>query len=187
MSKKSILNTLLISSALLGATVASAATSDIKSESKKVTVCTDKAKLYKDSKLKESTTPKNGTVYQVNGYRDINGKHVYRVYQTDKDGKQVYRGYIDKKDTKDFNGQKASGQYVAKKGSSFWANFYWTEKKASLSEDKVVFAKYEYTLGNGQKYYSMYTKDAAGKDVWQGYTTKSNLSDLKSTTESYFK
>lgn len=35
MSKKSILNTLLISSALLGATVASAATSDIKSESKK--------------------------------------------------------------------------------------------------------------------------------------------------------
>lgn len=49
-------------------------------KAKKVTVCTDKAKLYKDSKLKESTTPKNGTVYQVNGYRDINGKHVYRVY-----------------------------------------------------------------------------------------------------------
>ena len=59
MSKKAILGTLLASAALLGtSTVTHAATSDIKAESKKVTVTSDKAKLYKDSKLKESTTPK---------------------------------------------------------------------------------------------------------------------------------
>ncbi|EKU26979.1 hypothetical protein [Catellicoccus marimammalium] len=45
MSKKAILSTLLISSALLGATVANAATSEIKAENKKVTVSTSHAKF----------------------------------------------------------------------------------------------------------------------------------------------
>ncbi|CAM4015123.1 BspA family leucine-rich repeat surface protein [Catellicoccus marimammalium] len=185
MSKKAILSALLVSSALLGATAANAATSDIKAESKKVTVCTDKAKLYKDSKLKESTTPKNGTVYQVDGYRNIDGKHVYRVYQTDKDGKKAYRGYIDSKDTKDFNAEKAKGQFVLNGKANVWKNFYWTEKDTNTAE-RVVFAKYEYTLGNGAKYYSVYSKDAEGKEVWQGYTSKSNLKEVTSTKESKY-
>ncbi|EKU26980.1 BspA family leucine-rich repeat surface protein [Catellicoccus marimammalium] len=138
-----------------------------------------------NSKLKESTTPKNGTVYQVDGYRNIDGKHVYRVYQTDKDGKKAYRGYIDRKDTKDFNAEKAEGQFVLNGKANVWKNFYWTAKNTDNAE-RVVFAKYEYTLGNGQKYYSVYSKDAEGKEVWQGYTSKSNLKEVTSTKESKY-
>ena len=75
MNKKVILSALLASGALLGTTAAAnAATSAVKAESKLVCVENDGAELYKNSKLQESTEATKGTVYKVNGYRDIDGK-----------------------------------------------------------------------------------------------------------------
>lgn len=186
MSKKIILSTLLTSATLLGASSAHAATSDIKAESKKVTITADNAKLYKDSKMKESTVAKKGNVYIVDGYRDIDGKHVYRLYQENDKNEKVYKGYLVNKDAKDLTAEKSSGQYVAKKGATMWNDFYWNDKRSTTTEEKVMFAKYTYTLGNGNKYYSMYTKDKDGKDVWAGYTNASNVKVLKATEETKY-
>lgn len=181
MSKKVILGTLLASATLLGTSSADAATSSLKSEHKKVTVSTDKAKLYKDSKLQSSTTPKKGTVYEVDGYRIIDGKHYYRVYQNNADKKKTYKGYLVNTQAKDLTMSKASAKYIVKDNATMWNDFYWNNKRSKLSDEKVYYTKGSYTLGNGDKYFSMYYKDSAGKEKWAGYTNAVNTKVLKAT------
>lgn len=178
--KELLLGTLLCSTLLLGATTADAATSSIKKESKKVTVTANNAKLYKDSTLKAHVKPKKGTVYQVNGYRIINGKHYYRVYQANNKNKQKYKGYIVSKNVKTLVAQNMTSNIVTKKSATLWNNFYWNNKKSVNKEETVMQTKYEYTLGNGEKYYSVYTKNNKGQNVWAGYTNKKNTYKLTS-------
>ena len=170
MSKKSILSTLLISSALLGAVSANAATSAVKPESKLVTVSKDGAKIYKNSKLQESKKAKKGTVYKVDGYRNINGKHYYRVYQQDSKNKTVYRGYLLNKDTKELKAQKVDkkDRFVAltKDDQAAWKNLYFNTKIKTYNGTKHSSnfeVKRTYEI-NGKKYFSLYRNDQ-----WMGY------------------
>ena len=171
MSKKAILSTLLISSALLGTTAAAnAATSAVKPESKLVTVSKDGVKLYKNSKLEEAKKAKKGTVYKVDGYRDINGKHYYRVYQQDTKGKNVYKGYLLDKDTKDLKGQKPAKDArfvgVTKDDQPAWKNLYFNIKIKDYDGTKHSsnFEVKTYYEINGKKYLSLYRGDQ-----WMGY------------------
>lgn len=184
MKKGLILSTLLLSTCLLGASRSEAATSNIKAENKKVTVTSTSAKRFKDSTLKSYSKVKKGTVYQVDGYRTINKKHYYRLYQTNSQGKKQYRGYIVKGDTKELKMTKVNNtKYIGKNKATLWNDLYFAKKKTSLNEEKVYFTKGYYTLGDGKKYYSLYQKDKQNKDKWCGYTYSGNLKPLKMIKE----
>lgn len=172
-----IISTLLLSSLVLAQT-AHAETSAIKDCSKKITITSDDAELYKDSKLNESKTAKKGTVYEVKGYRTINKKDYYRVYQGD-----TYKGYIYNKAARDLKAVKTStgDKFLAKENKNVWANFYWNNKKSVTTNHDVYFRKYEYTLGDGKKYSSIYKKDQNNKEKWCGYLYSNSLSELKGT------
>lgn len=184
MNKKVFLGTLLASSALLGiATSANAATSNIKSESKKITVTSTKAKLYKDSKLKESSTPKQGTVYQVDGYRDINGKKYYRVYNTNSKNKKTYKGYLKSTDAKDLKAVKENVDVTYKNADyTRWGNLYYTAKEGKTGNRLMYHAERSYTLGNGDKYYSLYRTENDGSKKWYGYVNVKGLQEVKATS-----
>lgn len=184
MDKKIILSTVLASAALLGmATTSQAATSSLKSESKLVTVTYGKARLYTNSKLQKYSVAKKGNVYKVDGYRMINGKHFYRVYQQDKNGSMKYKGYLINRDTKELKSSKVSGNFKGKKGMKVWKNLYFTQMNEKLSKEKAYFAKYKYTLGNGRSYYSLYYKDSKNKDKWAGYMNVVDTAKLTSTKD----
>ena len=179
MSKKSILSTLLISSALLGTISASAATSAVKPEKKLVTITNKNAKIYKNSKLQESKKAKVGTVYKVNGFRTINKKHYYRVYQQDTKGKNVYKGYILDKDAKDLKGQAPAKADrfvgVTAEKAPAWKNLYFNIKMKTYNGEKHSSnfeVKTTYTI-NGKKYASLYRGEQ-----WMGYMDAKNLKTL---------
>lgn len=170
MSKKSILSTLLISSALLGTISATAATSAVRPEKKLVTIEKKEAKVYKNSKLKTAKKMKKGTVYKVNGYRLINKKHYYRVYQEDKKGKLVYKGYLLDKDTKVIKGQKPAKKdrlvTLTKNDQPAWKNLYFNTKVATYDGKKHTSnfeVKSIYHI-NDKKYFSLYRGEK-----WMGY------------------
>lgn len=184
MTIKSILGTLLASTALLGvAATADAATSNVKPESKKVTVTSKSAKLYKDSKLKQSSTSKQGTVYQVDGYRDINGKKYYRVYYTNSNNQKKYKGYLKASDAKDLKAVKEDLDVTYKNPNyTRWGNFYYTSKKGTTGNHLMYHVDRSYTLGNGDKYYSLYRTEKDGKTKWYGYVNVKGLQELKATS-----
>ena len=186
MDKKVILGSLLTSVALLGmghsGEAAAKKIGSLQSESKKVTVTYSKARLYTNSKLEKSSVIKQGTVYQVDGYRIIDGKHFYRVYQQDSTGATKYRGYLIDRDTKELKASKVSGNFKGKKDMNVWKNLYFSQKQEKLTKEKAYFAKYKYTLGNGRSYYSLYQKDSQGKDKWAGYMNVVDTAPLKAVS-----
>lgn len=177
--KKFILGTVFTSSMLLlGATgqKADAATSALKNLDKTVTVTKDNVRLYSDSKLKKATKVKDGTVYDVNGYRVINGKKYYRVYQ------KGYKGYLKATDTKDLKAKKESKKVTYAKDYTRWSNLFFNGKKGTLSDKNYYEVKYSYTLGNGVKYYSLCVEGKDGKSTWQGYVNSKAIRELKATS-----
>lgn len=163
----------LLFSTLLLSENSEAATSSIKSCSKKVTVTNEKAKLYKDSKLASYQGIEQGIVYEVDGYRTINNKNYYRVYQN-----KQYKGYLLDKDAKELIAKTmdVKQKYRLDSQKTLWSNFYMVgDKKRVTQKEEVFFRKYEYTLGNGKKYSSIYKKDKNNKDVWQGYVYSGSL------------
>lgn len=176
MNKKVILGTLLASSFLLSTQSAEAKTSSLKSESKVVVTVKKTNSVYKDSNLKKSKKVKANTVYKVNGYRIINKKHYYRVYQEDSKGKLVYKGYLLNKNTKEVTKHNEKKQLVTmiKKDSS-WNNLYLTKKLASYDGKKkaINFETKTYYKVNNKKYYSLYR----GKK-WLGYMDGSSLKKM---------
>lgn len=177
MKRNIVLSTILMSSLLLAST-AYADTSKVQPCTKKVTVTADDAELYKDSKLNESQTAKKGNVYEVDGYRVINKRNYYRVYQDKK-----YKGYLYDKSTKDFVAQKVatSDKFYTDANKVLWNNFYWNSKRAQTKAGEVFFKKYEYTLGDGKKYASVYKKDSENRDQWCGYLYSNSLKPLSAT------
>lgn len=162
----------------IGAIRADATTSSLKSCEKKVTA-TRTFKLYEDSKLKKSSTKDSGTVYDVDGYRMINGKKYYRVYQSNK-----YKGYIKSSDFADLKAVKYGKDVTLTKDDyTRWKTLYYSSKKGTTKKGDVYYAKYYYKLGNGKKYYSLYRKDSKNRDIWQGYVNVSGFQDLKYKSE----
>lgn len=178
MKKNLLLSTLLFSSILMvGSTKADAST--LKSENKTITVTSKSAKLFKDTKLKSYSTTKQGTVYQVDGYKVINGKRYYRLYQINSKGSKTYKGYLKSSDAKNLAFTKENKKFIAKKNSTLWANLYYSQKEDVLKKEKVYFTKGYYKLGNGKKYYSIYQKNNKNKDKWCGYIHSGSLKQLK--------
>lgn len=157
-----------------------ASTSKLYSENKKITVTTDKARLFNNSQLKAHITLKKGNVYKVNGYRNIDGKHYYRLYQTNRYNESSYCGYLYKGYAKDLTMTKASGNYKIKPSMNIWKNFYFNQKQTPINKEQVVYIKGYYVLGDNKKYYSLYQKDANHKEQWLGYTYSSNITPFNS-------
>lgn len=164
---------------LLGATghKASAATSSLKDLDKTVTVDKDNVRVYSDSTLKQSETVKNGTVYDVDGYRIIDGQKYYRVYQ------HGYKGYVKDTDTQDLDAKRENMEITYQKDYSRWANLFFNREKGNLNDHCYYEVKYSYTLGNGVKYYSLYRKGNNGESEWQGYVNSRAIRELKSVEE----
>lgn len=179
MNKKVILSALLASGALLGTTAAAnAATSAVKAESKLVCVENDGAELYKNSKLQESTEAAKGTVYKVNGYRDIDGKKYYRVYQEEK-GENVYKGYISDKDATDLKkvaiADKDRFVGVTAEKAPAWKNLYLNKKIKTyngVKHSSNFEVKHAYKLGD-KTFYSMYRGNK-----WMGYMDAAQVKAL---------
>lgn len=178
--KKFILGTVFTSSMfLLGATghKADAATSSLKDMDKTVTTTKNNVKLYSDSKLKKAKKVDSGKVYDVKGYRIINGKKYYRLYRRD------YEGYMQSTDTKDLKAVKIDKNVTYKKDYDRWSSFFFDRKKGTANDKTYYKAKYEYTLGNGRKYYSLYAENSKGKSEWQGYVNVNSLQEVKAVYE----
>lgn len=178
--KKALLTTLLVSSALLGSSVTSAATkSPLKAEKKIVTVTSKKAKLYKNEKLQSPKKIAQGKVYKVDGYRMIKKKHYYRVYQENSKGKKVFQGYLYTKETKELKPKKENQLVMGKLGSDVWKNLYLTKKGSFLRADTLYKVKSSYQLGNGKKYYTIYVEKENKKDQFVGYINTKDTKRLK--------
>lgn len=178
--KKFILGTVFTSSMfLLGATghKADAATSSLKDMDKTVTTTKNNVKLYSDSKLKKAKKVDSGKVYDVKGYRIINGKKYYRLYR------RGYEGYMQSTDTKDLKAVKIDKNVTYKKDYDRWSSFFFDRKKGTANDKTYYKAKYEYTLGNGRKYYSLYAENSKGKSEWQGYVNVNSLQEVKAVSE----
>lgn len=178
LTRITVLSSLLFGSALAFSTQdVDAAVSSLKSYKAKVTVTASSGQLYADSNLKSKKTIKKGTVYQADGYRIINGKKYYRVYQNS------YRGYIDASSTKTLSKTKTSEKkYVAAKDKNIWNDLYFQKKNTTLDKERIYLSDGYYTLGDGKKYYSISQIDSAGKKVWKGYIYSGSLKGLSTTS-----
>lgn len=160
--------------ALMAPDAGKAATSDLKAYKANVSVKKDNTALWKDSKLKSNKKVKKDTVYRVDGYRMINGKKYYRVYQNDYKG-YIYYGNVSKMEYHSY-GKKV---YISKGGSALWNDLYYGKKKGTTKDKQVYLAKGYYYL-QGKRYYSVYRKDGDGKEKWWGYTYGSNAKPVES-------
>lgn len=169
----------LFTSIVLENNQADAATSGLYNYQSKMTVSSSNGRIFKDSSLKSSSNVKQGTVYQADGYRNINGKRYYRMYQGSKYCGYMYSGNV-KKLTK--TNLSSSKKYIALKGKNIWNDLYFKKKNVTLDRERVYETDGYYTLGNGQKYYSLVQYDCNGKRVWKGYTYSGSLRDMKYTS-----
>lgn len=155
-----------------GSDVKAASISNLKPYEQKI-VTKNNTKLYTNSHLNSSSKAKQGTVYQANGYRNINGKKYYRVYQSN------YKGYVLASHTQTLKAQKVNKSYFMNKKSPYnqWSNLYFDKTKGQLPLNEVVYAKYIYRLPNGKAYYSIYNND--NRDKWMGYVNTGAFKELK--------
>lgn len=117
---------------------------------------------------------KQGEVYTVKRYYDYNNGRYYSLYRTNSKGKEEWMGYVNKDATTPVKAKKVNKKVtVVKKNYTMWGNFFWTSKKGNTTKyyKKKVVAKYEYKLGNGARYYSVYDS----KNKWLGYVNKDAL------------
>lgn len=96
-------------------------------------------------------------------YNNPNGSSYLSLY--DKNGK--WAGYINKGGTKDLNAVSYNKTVtVSTKNQWFWGDLLWSTTKHSTNTylNKKVTAKRYYTLGNGKRFYSIYSGTS-----WLGY------------------
>lgn len=183
MKKEIVLSTLLLSGTLVGVSSIEAKVNDdsslLKQERMLISVEDSKVKLYKNAKLKEYQKVKRGTVYKVEGYRHINGKKYYRVYQENAHHQMIYRGYLLDKGTKEIKVKEIDKKYrfvgLTQNGQIAWKNLYFNHKLKTyhgLKQIHVFEAKHSYQIG-GKTYVSLYR----GKQ-WMGYMNQSALQVL---------
>ena len=135
--------------------------------------------LWKDFFYNEKKgTTKQGQVYKATRYYDVNGARYYSLYKTNKDGKDEWQGYVNKNAIRELKAEKVNKVYVVNKDYTCWSNFYWTQKRGITKDymNQAVNVKYQYTIGNGSRYYSVYDKD----DRWLGYVNNNAFGTLKS-------
>ena len=190
MKKYQALGLLLASSALLGAGAfsAEAASTSLKKESKVVSVSNSKAKLYQNSELKKTKKTKKGKVYLVDGYRNLKGKHFYRVYVEDKNGKKVYAGYLNRSDTKEVIGKKEKQKVSVKEGKTLWSNLYRVKATGKAAAENIYEVKKSYVLGDGSKYYSLYQYNPQkdNKREFCGYVSSKDLEGISAQKENQY-
>ena len=183
MKKEIVLSTLLLSGTLVGVSSVEAKAnhnnSTLKQERKFISVESSKTKLYKNAKLEEYKKVKRGTVYKVEGYRNLKGKKYYRVYQENAHHQMIYRGYLLDKGTKEIKAKEIDKKYrfvgLTQNGQIAWKNLYFNHKLKTyhgLKQIHVFEAKHSYQIG-GKTYVSLYR----GKR-WMGYMNQSALQVL---------
>jgi len=96
-------------------------------------------------------------------YNNPNGSSYLSLY--DKNGK--WAGYINKSGSRDlvpFSYNK--NVTIVTKNQWFWGDLLWKTKKHSTNDylNQTLMAKRYYTLGNGKRFYSIYSGD-----TWLGY------------------
>lgn len=179
MNKKIILGTALCSSVLAFGGMKATFAASLENCKMSVTA-TRNFELYTNSSLKHSSKKNIGSVYQVDGYRKINGVKYYRVYRSGE-----YQGYISERDVKPLVSKSEAKKVTVKAKTSYnlWRNFYFNERKGQTERGKVYNVKRSYVLGNGVKYYSLYRTEKDGKEAWYGYVNANAVRDLTSKKE----
>ncbi|MGW7932712.1 trypsin-like serine peptidase [Staphylococcus xylosus] len=138
---------------------------------KDVTVSKSKISVWNDFqflKKRPMTHIKLGNVYKAKYiYKHNNGQTYLSLY----DNKNKWIGYFNKRDVTDLKGTPVNKKVrINKDNYAIWGSFYFDNKK-NLSKNfygKTLNAKYIYTLGNNEAFYSLYDS----KNKWIGYINK---------------
>lgn len=120
-----------------------------------VTVHHDRALLYHDDSLVISEPIKNGTVYQVIGNKNVEGKIYYKVSQQGQE-----KGYINQEDVTKLGVLKSNKQtYTTSQGKRVWADLFFSKQIDTTNGTAVYESNEIYTLGNGMQYSKVTYKD----------------------------
>lgn len=133
---------------------------------------------YQNFFWKKKGTLDQGTVYQVKGiYRLGNGESYYSLYRLNKEKKEVWYGYANTKFFNQLKMVKKAQKVTVIRNYKRYQDFYWNSK-GDTKKGQVYETTGYYTLGNGERYYSLYQVDKQGKKVWKGYTNVKNFREL---------
>ena len=141
-------------------------------------------KAYRDFDWSQKGTVSVGRVYQTDGYYQFgDGSKYYSLYREDSKGKRYWCGYANAKSFRSLKMTKKSQLVTGTKTYDCYSNFYW-KKRGQISKGTVYHSPGYYTLGNGEKYYSVYREDSKGKRHWYGYANVKSFRSLKMTKKS---
>ena len=125
--------------------------------------------LWKDLFYQEKKgQTKHGQNFITPRYYDVNGKRYYSVYRVNKNNKKQWMGYLNSNAVKELKPVKVNKTKTIVKGNyRVWNNLYWTQKLGTTRSmlNHTYKVKYEYHIGNGAKYYSLYNQ----KNKFVGY------------------
>lgn len=112
----------------------------------------------------KNTKAKLGKCYYTRGYYTLGKKKYYSIENQN----HQWQGYIESSSLIEMKAKTLNKEgEVQKKDYTLWSNFFWSKKKGNSSSylRQTVKVKKEYRLGNGTKYYSIYSQ----KNKWLGY------------------
>lgn len=139
---------------------------------------TSTVKILTDLKSNKTETGKSGSVYQVDGVKDIDGKKYYHCTQDD------VNGYIPVQKMTRLDHQDASFEVqIIKPGYNLWTDFYWSNNKGTAPIKRYYEVKHTYKIGNGKTYYSVYDDHSDGHSHWAGYI---NANAAKKVTDDFW-
>lgn len=148
------------------------------SYNKEVTLSNNKIAIWNDFqflKKKSLTNIKLGNVYKAKYiYHHNNGQTYLSLY----DNNDTWVGYFNKRDTTDLKGKTINLKVkIIKNDYPIWNNFYFDSLRNNSSNFHGIKlnAKYNYTLGNNEQYYSLYDS----KNRWVGYLNKNATQIVK--------
>ncbi|MGM0125724.1 hypothetical protein IGI37_003124 [Enterococcus sp. AZ194] len=132
---------------------------------KKVTITKADWTLWGDLEYKtKKGLTKLGTVYEAKKIFTVNANKYYELYVSGE-----FSGFLNVDGAKELKSTTTNDIYVSAISPNYklWGNFFFNKELGNTGEYKkglVYKAKYKYTLGNGDSYYSLYQ---GGE--WKGY------------------
>lgn len=112
----------------------------------------------------KNTKDKLGKCYYTRGYYILGKKKYYSI----ENQTHQWKGYIEAHSLIEMKAKTLNKEgEIKKKNYTLWYDFFWSKKKGNSSSylRQMVKIKKEYCLGNGTKYYSIYSQ----KNKWLGY------------------
>lgn len=140
-------------------------------------------KTYDNFEWKKKGKVKIGGIYFVDdAYEFSNGKKYYSLSHEDKEGNILWDGYVNQNAIQKLKLNKEEKVVQAKEQGTRYSTLF-GKKKGTYKKGNTFLTKGYYTLGNGQKFYSLYSENKNGDKYWAGYIPEEQLHILQLTKE----